>query len=73
LNPVIVVQNNVPYRVEIFQYQDTRPTFIASVGALNKQTIPVGGRTGYYFAARQDGQRITARDAVRIDRQCPKE
>jgi hypothetical protein len=72
-NPVIVVQNNIPYRVEIFQYQNTRPTFIGLVGALNKQTIPVEGKRGYYFAAREDGRRVTARDAVRIDRHCPKE
>jgi hypothetical protein len=69
-NPVIVVQNNTPYRADIWQYQNYQPTFIASVAALNKQTITVEGKSGFYYATRENGTRFSARDAVRIDRNC---
>jgi hypothetical protein len=68
-----VVQNNTPYRADIWQYQNNQPTFIASVSALNKQTIPVNGKSGYYYATRETGRRFSARDAVRIDRNCTAE
>jgi hypothetical protein len=70
-NPVLQVQNNAPYRADIWQWQNFRDVWIGSVAALSKTALPVDGKPGHYFARTTDGKSITTRDAVRIDRACP--
>ena len=71
-NPGLAVENNSPYRAEIWQWQNFRDVWIASVAALSKTTIAVDGKPGFYFARTEDGKSFRARDAVRITRTCPK-